>query len=114
MPKNNDKAPVSRSDYEAIGADILNAHIREQMKAGVAAVRGRAAITIAGDELAHRADMARDPLQHARAWRDKAEEARTIAGTCQCQDARQTYLRLADAYEKLADRAAARADAVVA
>jgi hypothetical protein len=41
----------------------------------------------------------------AKHWRVRAEEARVHAGEMQGEDARQAMLAIAEAYEKLAERA---------
>jgi hypothetical protein len=50
-------------------------------------------------------------LNDPRHWRDRAEEARILAGQMSDDLSRQTMLRVAEDYERLAIRAAQRRDA---
>ena len=50
-------------------------------------------------------------LTNPRRWRMRAEELQPIADNCKTAEARAIFLRLADDYELLAERAEARATA---
>ena len=49
--------------------------------------------------------MPQVPINDPKHWRDRAEEARTVADQTQDPDARRKMLRIADDYEELARRA---------
>lgn len=46
------------------------------------------------------------PFEHEKQWRHRAEELRTIGENSANETVRDTYYRLAEDYERLADRAA--------
>lgn len=52
-----------------------------------------------------------DPIVRAGRWRDRAEELRTLADSVSTASARDGYLRMAKAYDQLADQWAKRAEA---
>ena len=54
--------------------------------------------------VAHRT-MAKVPINDPKHWRDRAEEARTVADELTDPDAKRRMLRIADDYEELAKRA---------
>jgi hypothetical protein len=49
--------------------------------------------------------MAKIPINDPKHWRDRAEEARTIADDITDPDSKRKMLRIADDYEELARRA---------
>jgi hypothetical protein len=49
--------------------------------------------------------MARVPINDPKYWRERAEEARTVANEMTIPDAKRRTLRIADDYEELARRA---------
>ncbi|TMJ87823.1 MAG: hypothetical protein E6G74_21820 [Alphaproteobacteria bacterium] len=49
--------------------------------------------------------MAKVPINDPKHWRDRAEEARTLADELTDPDAKRRMLRIADDYEELAKRA---------
>lgn len=49
--------------------------------------------------------MAKVPINDPQHWRERAEEARTIADEMSDPDSRRRMLRIADDYEELAKRA---------
>src|SRR5262244_3123456 len=49
--------------------------------------------------------MAKVPINDPKYWRERAEEARTVANEMTIPDAKRRTLRIADDYEKLARRA---------
>ena len=49
--------------------------------------------------------MAKVPINDPKHWRDRAEEARTLADELTDPDAERRMLRIADDYEELAKRA---------
>jgi predicted Rossmann-fold nucleotide-binding protein len=49
--------------------------------------------------------MAKAPINGPKHWRERAEEARTIADEMTDPDSRRKMLRIADDYEELARRA---------
>jgi len=49
--------------------------------------------------------MAKVPINDPKHWRDRAEEARTVADELTDPDAKRRMLRIADDYEELAKRA---------
>jgi molecular chaperone GrpE (heat shock protein) len=49
--------------------------------------------------------MAKVPIHDPKHWRERAEEARTLADQISDPVARETMLRIAEDYEKLARRA---------
>ena len=49
--------------------------------------------------------MAKIPINDPKHWRDRAEEARTVADEMTDPDAKRKMLRIADDYEELARRA---------
>ena len=58
--------------------------------------------------------MMRDGLDDPQHWRDRAEEARLQAADMHGDDARQQMLRIAEGYDKLAQRAKERAKSTIA
>jgi hypothetical protein len=55
--------------------------------------------------------VAKVPINDPKHWRERAEEARTVADQTQDPDARRKMLRIADDYEELARRAERRVKA---
>ena len=49
--------------------------------------------------------MAKVPINDPKHWRERAEEARTVADEMNDPDSRRKMLRIADDYEELAKRA---------
>ena len=49
--------------------------------------------------------MAKVPINDSKHWRERAEEARTVADELTDADSKRKMLRLADDYEELAKRA---------